>query len=221
MTLPLFAIDGHTDAQGVTWYIGSTEEANPLLTRAHYLGPIRSGGRLTVIGAINEQVLACQVWKLPTSRHLPNDGTWLELARWCLTSQVGANAGSRMHKYAARLIRDRECARTLVSYSDPSVGHTGSLYRACNWVWAPQWQRLRPPPTGGGTWDGVTVQAPKDRWVFHVTRTDAERARLYCTDAGAVRHWLRTASDVELGWARRSPYVRDLLPVTPARPLAD
>ena len=35
---------------------------------------------------------------------------------------------------------------TVVSYSDPSAGHTGSLYRACNWIWAPTWLRLRPPP---------------------------------------------------------------------------
>ena len=195
----------------ITWRIGSASEANPLLARAHYLGPMRSG-RLVVVGSVGDAVAACQVWKLPTSRHLPNDGTWLELARWCLTSQVGDNAGSRMHKYAARLIRDHGDVRTLISYSDPSVGHTGALYRACNWVWAPQWQRLRTPPTGGGTWDGIKVQVPKDRWVFHVTKEDAERTRLYCTDAGAIRHWLRTAPATELGWARRSPYMRGHLP---------
>ena len=54
---------------------------------------------------------------------------------------------------------------TVVSYSDPSVGHTGALYKACNWTWAPTWHRLRPPPTGNGSWKNGEAQSVKDRWV--------------------------------------------------------
>jgi len=64
---------------------------------------------------------------------------------------------------------------TCVSYSDPSVGHTGALYKACNWQWAPTWHRLKPPPTGNGSWDGQTQQSVKDRWIFRL-RPDAQRA---------------------------------------------
>jgi hypothetical protein len=111
----------------------------------------------------------------PTSRHLPTD--WLELSRWCLVG--GENAGSRQWSAVARWLRsERPHVTTVVSYSDPSVGHTGALYKACNWIWAPTWQRLRPPPTGGGSWDrGVTQQAPKDRWVFPL-QPDARRVVL-------------------------------------------
>lgn len=208
--LSLFDLPTETpDALGVAWGPGSLDEANDLLRRAHYLGPLYSGGcELVFAGRRDGEVVACQIWKRPTARHLPNDGTWLELSRWCLTPQAGPNAGSRCHRAALPELR-RIGARTLVSYSDPSAGHTGSLYRACNWLWAPHWSRLRPPPSGGGSWDGVTRQEVKDRWVFHLTRLDPERARLVCDDAGAVRHWITNGTDDQRRWAQQSPYMKE------------
>jgi hypothetical protein len=206
--LSLFDLpDERTDKLGVAWGPGSLDEANDLLRRAHYLGPINSGGAtLVFVGRRDSEVVACQVWRRPTSRSLPNDGTWLELSRWCLTPEAGANAGSRCHKAALPFLRDLD-ARTLVSYSDPSAGHTGSLYRACNWLWAPTWHRLRPPPTGNGEWAKGQAQAVKDRWVFHVARRDPARAALPTDDMAAVGHWLINGTATERRWALVSPYV--------------
>lgn len=39
----LFDLHDHTDSVGVTWRIGRVWEANHILTRHHYLGPVRSG----------------------------------------------------------------------------------------------------------------------------------------------------------------------------------
>lgn len=98
----------------------------------------------------------------PTSRSLPAD--WLELSRWCLRGEP--NSGSSQWAEVRRHILDtRSTVTTVVSYSDPAAGHDGALYRASGWVWAPTWHRLRPPPTGGGTWNGRDYQTPKDRWV--------------------------------------------------------
>jgi hypothetical protein len=203
----MFELCGFIDNQDVRWYIGSAQEVAPLLSKHHYLGPLNTGAqKLVIVGRHCDDVVAAQVWKMPTARWLPNDGTWLELARWCLTPEAEANAGSRMHRYSLPLLR-QVGAQTLVSYSDPSKGHTGALYRACNWFWAPHWQRLRPPPTGGGTWDGVVMQSVKDRWIFHVAKRDLKRQRLHCDDAGAVRHWQRHATEAERRWAIRSPYM--------------
>lgn len=119
----------------------------------------------------------------PTSRHLPTD--WLELSRWCL---VGIpNGGSMQWARVAAWLRSNHPASTVVSYSDPSVGHTGALYRACNWLWAPTWQRLRPPPSGGGSWDGITQQSVKDRWVFPLKRDPRRAGVLAVKDAALVR----------------------------------
>ena len=125
------------------------------------------------------------VFSNPSSRRLPHD-RWLELTRWCITS-AEKNAGSRQWAAAVRWLREhRSEVTTVVSYSDPSQGHTGALYRACNWLWAPTWHRLRPPPTGNGTWGKKKGQAVKDRWVF-VLRGDPDRAGLLTVNDAALK----------------------------------
>lgn len=173
------------------WGRCSLAEANELLAEAHYLGPMTTGRfELCVGGWRGGALVACQVWRRPTARHLPNDGTWLELSRWCLTPEAGANAGSRQHGWVARWLRGaRPAVTTLVSYSDPSRGHSGALYRACNWRWAPTWHRLRPPPSGHGAWTPGQRQEVKDRWVFDLRPDPARAAILAVSDEAAVRHY--------------------------------
>jgi hypothetical protein len=150
-----------------TWH--AARAANDILSSHHYLGPSKRGqAYLDEAGAI---VLAA-----PTGRHLPAD--WLELSRWCIVDR-SKNAGTRQWGRFIRALRQhRPDVTTLVSYSDPSVGHDGALYRACNWLWAPTWHRLRPPPTGNGSWNGgESHEAVKDRWVFPLL-PDARRVEL-------------------------------------------
>lgn len=138
------------------------------LDRHHYLGALRRG-------AAYQDDYGVIVVSSPTARNLPPH--WLELARWCIVSDT-ANAGSRQWAGFVRACRQRfPEATTIVSYSDPAAGHTGALYRACNWLWAPTWHRLRPPPTGNGSWTEGEQQHVKDRWVFPL-RKDVERAKL-------------------------------------------
>lgn len=201
----LFDIYGYMDRDGILWRLGESWEANAMLSRHHYLGPLHSGARMVIVGAPHRgEPVAAMMWKHPTSRRLPADGSWLELSRWCLTSQAGDNAGSRMHKWAVRLIREHlPEVTTLVSYSDPTHGHTGALYRACNWQWAPTWVRLRPPPSGHGDW-GTGQQGIKDRWVFCV-KPDARRDEVLAVDdPAAVRFWQKNATETEVRWASRS-----------------
>lgn len=144
--------------------------ANAILEKHHYLGSINRG----FVFADDHGVM---VFANPSSRRLPHR-SWIELVRWCIVSDV-KNAGSKQWSAARSwLLRKYPEITTVVSYSDPSNGHTGALYRACNWLWAPTWHRLRPPPTGNGNWGGqLRAQAVKDRWIA-VLREDAERERL-------------------------------------------
>jgi hypothetical protein len=150
-----------------------------MLSGHHYLG-VAERQSLTLGDARGVLVFVS-----PSSRHLPTD--WLELARWCILPGQ-PNAGSQMWRDAARILRRNRLTTTVVSYSDPSAGHTGALYRACNWLWAPTWHRLMPPPSGNGDWGRVAsldepapslfelVQAKpirfaesvKDRWIYPV-----------------------------------------------------
>lgn len=160
MTVGLFGDDGLS--------------ANELLRARHYLGSSRRGW-------VYRDEYGVMVFANPTSRRLPQR-TWLELVRWCITSRE-PNAGSRQwRKVAGHLRETHPHITTLVSYSDPSVGHTGSLYRACNWLWAPTWHRLREPPSGNGTWN-TSRQAVKDRWVFCLSVDVARESILEVKDA--------------------------------------
>lgn len=192
-------------AETFTVRVGSARELNPLLITQHYLGPLSSVGFVLVAEAPSGEIVAGQAWRTPTARHLPNDGSWLELSRWVLTPQAGRWAGTRFHSRAIKLIRRlSSTATTLVSYSDPSAGHTGALYRAGGWAWCPAWHRLRPPPTGGGAWADEEQQAVKDRWVYPLRPDERREQVLAIRDPGAIRAWSSTAPEHERRWAARS-----------------
>lgn len=146
-----------------------TRTVGHYLDQNHYLG---ATGR----GFAWSDEFGVLVLAKPTARRLPQDGTWLELVRWCLVGTK--NGGSRQWSFVSRWLRGNlPEVTTVVSYSDPSAGHTGALYRACNWQWAPTWHRLRPPPSGNGHWKSGQPQSVKDRWVYCL-RADERRAEI-------------------------------------------
>ena len=162
----------------------ATRSVAYFLAARHYLGPVARGFAWS-------DEFGVLVLAKPTSRHLPQDGTWFELVRWCL---VGVrNGGSKQWKRVVRALRDEVAqVTTVISYSDPSQGHTGALYRACNFRWMPTWHRLRPPPTGNGKWKGDTIQSVKDRWVYEI-HPDARRANILSVKDAAVARMLEAA----------------------------
>jgi hypothetical protein len=153
---------------------------NAILESRHYLGPC---DRYTSVYRDDYGLL---LFASPTSRHIPQD--WLELVRWCILG--GQNAGSKQWTAAKRwLLNNYPSVSTVVSYSDPSAGHTGALYRASGWLWAPTWHRLRPSPTGNGSWGRGRVESVKDRWIFPLRRDATREAALRVDDPSIVRRW--------------------------------
>lgn len=151
-----------------------------LLSTRHYLGAL---GRAKATYRDDNGLL---IFVQPSSRNLPTD--WLELARWCIVGPK--NAGSQQWAACQRFLQERfPEATTVVSYSDPSVGHTGALYRACNWLWAPTWHILRPPPTGGGSWGTDRPRSPKHRWVFLLHPDERREAVLAIKEPGLLRRF--------------------------------
>jgi hypothetical protein len=162
----------------------STKSVGAFLDERHYLGAVNRG----FAWSDNFGVL---VLAKPTARRLPQDGSWLELVRWCLLGTH--NGGSMQWRSVARSLRSEHAGcTTVVSYSDPSQGHTGALYRACNWRWAPTWHRLRPPPTGNGKWKSAQVQAVKDRWVFEMKPDERRDQLLRVNDESLQRKGIPT-----------------------------
>ena len=171
--LPFQAEDaGSIPSSRLHFAVAEVAEVNWLLSAEHYLGPASSASWCCA-GFVDDTLVAAMVYRWPTARMLPNDGTWLELSRWCLTPECGRNAGSRMMRWAAsQLRRAMPATQTLVSYSDPGHGHTGALYRASGWTSSPTHHQERLAangvgyPSGHGSWDGLTIQKPKHRWLY-------------------------------------------------------
>ena len=159
--------------------LASVKSTYPLLAERHYLGPTKAAG----FAWVDEH--GAMVFAAPRSRRLPTD--WLELVRWCLHGKP--NGGSRQWASFVRWAQRSLPATTVVSYSDPSEGHTGALYRACNWLWAPTWHRLRPPPSGNGEWTAENQQAVKDRWVYPLASDERRHAILAVQDAALMRKY--------------------------------
>lgn len=170
--------------------IRRVEEVAGHLDANHYLGAAKRGMAWA-------DGFGVMVFANPSSRRLPSQH-WRELTRWCLRRMK--NGGSQQWSHVARWVRQNlPDVTTFVSYSDPSVGHTGALYRACNWLWAPTWHRLRPPPSGNGDW-GTGQESTKDRWVYPL-RPDADRAELL-----AIRDEALTRKYPWLVWDDRRGY---------------
>lgn len=175
--------------------LASVRHVNRLLRERHYLGPCSRGWAW-------ETPEGAMVFANPTSRRLPQR-SWLELVRWCLVG--GPNAGSRQWAGFVSWARDKlSHTTTFVSYSDPAQGHTGALYRASGWLWAPTWHRLRPPPTGNGAWT-VRAEGVKDRWVFCLRRDDQRESLIALNDEALARQY-PWASYAEPKWKRGRPH---------------
>ena len=201
-----------------------------LLEDRHYLGQSHRAS------FVYQDDFGVMVFAAPTARHLPSD--WLELVRWCLHHQpvipnewqiAWNNAGSQQWKAAKVWLLERSEATTVVSYSDPSVGHTGALYRACNWLLAPTWHRLKPPPTGNGRWTVNRAQSVKDRWIAILTPDPRRERVLSVKDEKVIRElpwvqyrepkWKRGIPILNTGGGDYKRFVKALhQPTTPEEP---
>ena len=170
--------------------------AADILDEHHYLGAAGARARLTY-----EDEHGLITFSNPAARRLPQD--WLELSRWCLVDR----RGSEQWAACLRWLRQRTEATTIVSYSDPSVGHDGALYRACGWLWAPVWHVLREPPTGCG-FRGGKRQRAKHRWVYLLKPDDRRGAALALRDEALARKW-PWISYTEPAWRRGIPVVHN------------
>jgi hypothetical protein len=149
-----------------------------VLDDEHYLGSTGCRPR-----HVYEDEHGVIVFSSPVSRRLPSK--WLELSRWCLVD----GRGSQQWSSCVRWLRSNGVsATTVVSYADPSVGHTGALYRACGWVWAPTWHVLREPPTGAGIRSGK-LQRAKHRYVYLLAEDAGRETLLQLTDESLARKY--------------------------------
>lgn len=87
-------------------------------------------------GGVYERAMGCMVFALPPREtHKRYGGHTWELARLWVSDEMPRNTESWFISQATRHIRKtRPDVACIVSYADPSVGHTGTIYRAANFI---------------------------------------------------------------------------------------
>lgn len=105
------------------------------MIQRHYIG--RWPGVCMLVLALKRAGIAIGVivFALPPRETMKRYGgeTW-ELARLWLDDSVPHNAETYLIGRAVRYIRQHhKQVKALVSYADPSAGHTGTIYKAANW----------------------------------------------------------------------------------------
>ena len=121
-----------------------TRVARDMCRRHHYLGSYPGGAVLNFGISVTNMLLGFAVLGVgPPNAHRFFEGAdrrqVLCLARFWLDGRLGHNAESRTLSIIVRLLRRHQStAKALVAYSDPSVGHTGVIYRAAGFLYLGQ-----------------------------------------------------------------------------------
>lgn len=105
------------------------------MIKAHYLGRWPGVCVLTLGMFHDDLVEGVIVFALPPRETMKRYGglTW-ELARLWIADHVPANAETWLiAKAVAYIKRHHSEVRWLISYADPSAGHSGTIYKAANW----------------------------------------------------------------------------------------
>jgi hypothetical protein len=107
-----------------------------LFIQAHYLRKRPAIVTLGLQAMDEENPIGCCVFALPPREtHKRYGGTTWELARLYLLDDIPRNAETWLIGQSIKWVRKYHPAvKTLVSYADPSAGHTGLIYKASNWI---------------------------------------------------------------------------------------
>lgn len=168
----------------------SQYEATPLIKR-HYLGKW-PGVSVCSLGMYCQDWLAgVLVFALPPSETSMRYGmaTW-ELARLWIHDDVPGNAETWLIGQSVKHVRRHHPeVEMLVSYADPSAGHTGTIYRAANWKTDGRTDDERKSPRCDLMVDGKVYSrwshVPSGAVCVRVPRVSKYRF-IYCMSAAAV-----------------------------------
>jgi hypothetical protein len=108
-------------------------EAKKTICNNHYTKSIPSGKSYYV-----KYDSAIVVWSIPANKNIAKyllgyEGKVWELSRLWAPDGHHRNLLTQAISYAVDIIKKLEQPDALVSYADPSVGHTGGVYRAASW----------------------------------------------------------------------------------------
>ena len=111
-----------------------SREVREWIKARHYLRTAPPGYRVALEFMEGQERVGAMLWGRPAARSLDPE-LWLELTRMYFLDEAPRNTESRALAMARRWIRVwLPQVRGLLAYSDPSVGHSGTVYAADGWA---------------------------------------------------------------------------------------
>jgi hypothetical protein len=180
--------------------------AKALIEKHHYLHTLPGGTKLTFGVFAGGRLLGAVVFGAGPQNafslvHQATPDDCLALTRLWLSDELPGNSESRSLGAALRALRRHTAVKFLVTYADPSQGHSGTIYQATNWIYTGLSQAMplydlgdgnarqsRSLAHGFGTHSvkylmakGVKVQTvpqrPKHRYVYFLDQSWSERLK--------------------------------------------
>jgi hypothetical protein len=143
---------------------GESREVREWIMKHHYTRSAPPGYRVALEFLDRGERVGAMLLGRPTSRELDADH-WLELTRMYFIDEAPRNTESRALAMMRRWVRVwMPETRAVLAYSDPSVGHEGTVYAADNWA---PFGRTRNGKIGFRTRPNRRAETPsrKLRWV--------------------------------------------------------
>lgn len=141
-----------------------SREVREWIVKRHYTGAAPPGFRFALEFIEGRELVGAMLLGRPSSRELdPED--WMELTRVCFVDAAPKNTESQGLAMMRRFVRVWvPQTRCLLAYSDPSVGHEGTIYKADGWAC---FGRTRNSTIGWRTRPNRRAETPsrKLRWV--------------------------------------------------------
>lgn len=111
-----------------------SREVQAWIGARHYTGTAPPGYRVALEFVEKRERVGAMLLGRPTSREL-DPQEWLELTRMFFLDEAPRNTESRGLAMMRRWVRVwMPQVRGLLAYSDPAVGHEGTVYRADGWA---------------------------------------------------------------------------------------
>jgi hypothetical protein len=116
-----------------------------------------------------DHCFASAIWTTPVANNrLSKEHKWLELRRLAVAPDAPKFTATWMIAKMVKDISKRYPEITkLVSYQDTGV-HTGTIYKAANWVLDQQSNKLQDWSTSKRKRNKLQSDAPKNRWVYEI-----------------------------------------------------
>ena len=126
------------------------------MIKAHYLGKWPGVCVCTLGLWLDDALVGTSVFALPpTQANVRYGGETWELARLWISDNIPCNAESWMIAQSIRHVASSHPkVAYLLSYADPSVGHSGGIYRASNWTADGMTDDERKNPRCDYEWEG-------------------------------------------------------------------